>query len=194
MRTLLLSLLAVALCAQESLPSAAEIEQQHMRELLGIRRVYVDRIAEGANGGQIRDMIIAALQRSRLFIITEDETKADAYLRGSAEDLIFTDIRASRDGLQVRASGASSRRDRGESDAASASVGVGETEDRYSRERKHEAIASLRLVARNGDVLWSSTQESTGAKYKGSSADVADKIAKELESAFARARKNVKPK
>jgi hypothetical protein len=38
----------------------------------------------------------------------------------------------------------------------------------------------VRLVDREGDVLWATTQESKGAKYKGSSADVADKVVKEL--------------
>jgi len=168
-------------------PSPDEIEHQQLRQLLGLRRVYVDRLS-AAPDNQLRDMVIAALHRARLFIVTEDENRADGYLRGSAEDLIFTDIQSSREGLQIRAAGGSSRRDRSETESASASVGVGETEDRYSRERKHEAIASLRLVARNGDVLWSTTQESLGAKYKGSSADVADKIAKDLAAAFKRAR------
>jgi hypothetical protein len=31
-----------------------------------------------------------------------------------------------------------------------------------------------------GDVIWSTTQESTGAKFHGAMADVADKIARQL--------------
>jgi hypothetical protein len=38
----------------------------------------------------------------------------------------------------------------------------------------------VRLVDPNGDVIWTSTQESKGAKYKGSSADAADKCVKQL--------------
>jgi len=186
MRGLLLCL--AALRAQD-LPSPDQIEREHLRQMLGLRRVYVDRLAGEGSGGQIRDMVIAALHRARLFIVTEDESRADAYLRGAAEDLIFTEIRSSREGIQVRASGSSGRRDRFDSDSASAGVGVGETDDRYSRERKHEAAATVRLVARNGDVLWSTTQESLGAKYKGSSADVADKLVKELITAYEKARK-----
>ena len=34
-----------------------------------------------------------------------------------------------------------------------------------TRARKHEAAAALRLVARDGDVLWSTTQESLGATF-----------------------------
>lgn len=39
---------------------------------------------------------------------------------------------------------------------------------------------AVRLVSADGDVIWTTTQESRGAKYKGASADVADKIAKQL--------------
>jgi len=173
--------------------SPEQIEQAELRQLLTLRRVYVDRLGDGQAAGQLRDMLIAALHRSRLFLVTEDEARADAYLRGSVEDLIFTETRSSREGLQIRGTASSGRRERGESDSASAGFGVGETDDRYSRERKHEAVAAVRLVARDGDVLWSTTQESHGAKYKGSGADVAEKVVRELAAAYARARKLAGP-
>ena len=195
MRIATLLLIACAAAAQqpsdsEPLPTPEQIEQQHLRQLLSLRRVYVDRLGGGGEtAGQLRDMVIAALQRSRLFIVTEDESRADAFLRGSAEDLVYTDVRASREGINARAGGRVTNRDRSDSDSFTGTFGVGESEDHYQRERKHEAAASVRLVARDGDVLWSTTQESNGAKYKGSSADVAEKIMRELASAFARAKK-----
>lgn len=177
-----------------ALPSGDEIEQQHLRQLLGLRRVYVDQLAGGETAKQVRDMIIAALARSRLFIVTEDENKADAYLRGSGEDSTFTETRASREGINARVGGrAGNSQGRYNGDSVSATLGVGESDDFYSKERRHEARASVRLVARDGDVLWSSTQESLGAKYKGSAADVAEKISKELADAYARARKLASP-
>ncbi|MBI3666447.1 MAG: hypothetical protein HY236_09540 [Acidobacteria bacterium] len=199
MRMLWMCLLAAPLWAQQPPPEApppevplsgVEIEHQHLRQLLSLRRVYVDRLSGGDSAAQVRDMIIAALQRARLFIVTEDESRADAYLRGSAEDLVFTETRSSREGINARASSRiSNSRSRYDGDSAAAALGVGESEDSYSKERKHEAVAALRLVSRDGDVLWSATQESLGAKYKGSSADVAEKLAKELAAAYARARR-----
>ena len=44
----------------------------------------------------------------------------------------------------------------------------------------NDARIAVRLVAADGDVLWTSTQESKGAKYKGATADVADKVVKQL--------------
>jgi hypothetical protein len=51
------------------------------------------------------------------------------------------------------------------------------------------AKASVRLVNADGDVIWTSTQESKGAKYKGASADVADKIVRQLIRDIERAEK-----
>ena len=44
----------------------------------------------------------------------------------------------------------------------------------------NDARIAVRLVNRDGDVIWATTEESKGAKYKGASADVADKVVKQL--------------
>jgi hypothetical protein len=73
--------------------------------------------------------------------------------------------------------------------SGSAGTGYGDNESEHSTERRHEAIASVRLVNKDGDVIWSTTQESIGAKYHGASADVADKITSKLKDDFDKARK-----
>ncbi len=50
-------------------------------------------------------------------------------------------------------------------------------------------MATVRLVNKDGDVIWSTTQESNGAKFRGASADVADKISRALVSEVERLRK-----
>jgi len=50
----------------------------------------------------------------------------------------------------------------------------------------------LRKGGKDGDVLWSTTQESLGAKFRGASADVAAKIAHQLTIDYDRAR-NIVP-
>ncbi|MEJ7608136.1 MAG: hypothetical protein WKF37_18190 [Bryobacteraceae bacterium] len=57
---------------------------------------------------------------------------------------------------------------------------MGREESVKIAERKHEAMAAVRLVGKEGDVIWATTQESLGAKFKGASADVADKVVKQL--------------
>jgi hypothetical protein len=49
-------------------------------------------------------------------------------------------------------------------------------------------VAAIRLVNKDGDVIWSTTQESNGAKFRGASADVADKITRQLTADVDRVR------
>ena len=154
--------------------------------LLNVKRVHVEKLS-GEAAGPIRDMIINALQTSKLFVITENPDRADAVLRGSAEDLVFTDTFQSSEGITARATLGSSGTGAGRRGAIGASIGEHES-DRIV-ERKHEAMAAVRLVDANGDVIWSTTQESLGAKFRGASADVADKVVKQLIADIERARR-----
>lgn len=157
--------------------------------LLGVKRVHIEKLSGDQTAAQIRDMIINALQTARLFVVTENPERADAFLRGSAEDNVFTDTFQTSEGVNARASlggstGVSSNARRG-----SASVGVGLNESEKIVERKHEAMAAIRIVNAEGDVIWSTTQESLGAKFKGASADVADKVVKQLVADIEKARR-----
>ncbi len=180
-------LIAIALAAQQD---PARLDDANLRQLLSIRRVYVDRLTGGETAAQMRDMIIASLHGARLFVVTENPERADAFLRGSAEDLVFTDTYSSSEGVNVRASASSSE---GASSATrrsrAGSIGAGDQESARIAERRHEATASVRLVNKDGDVIWSTTQESTGAKFRGASADVADKITRQLTADCERARR-----
>lgn len=152
-------------------------------ELTLIRRLYIDKFGGGETASQVRDMVIAALVRTRLFIVTENPERADAILRGSAEDLVFTDLFQTSDGVSARTGillgrGSSNSRNR---ESVGLQAGVGDQESTRIQERKHEASASVRIVNKDGDVLWSTTQESQGGKFRSASADVADKIARALQ-------------
>ena len=166
----------------------ALLEQQRLK-ILAVKTVYVDPLNGKSGAEQIRDMLIGSLHRTGLFVITEDQEKADAFLRGSAEDLIYSDYYRSYEGLRVRGSASSSEREAGECEFQSGSFGVGDIQNSSRRERKHEAVAAIRLVLKTGQVIWSTTAESPGGKYKGSAADVADKVAKDLAAAYQRAEK-----
>jgi hypothetical protein len=176
----------------ERLPSRRDSpEQATLVRILSVRRVYVDRFGGGDTAQQLRDMIISSLLATKLFVITENEARADAFLRGSAEDLIFTDTFSSSESLNARASlSTGTDPDKTSSDRRSryGGVTVGESESTRTAERKHEAVASVRLVDKDGDVLWSTTQESRGGKFRGASADVAERIAKQLARDYERAR------
>ena len=169
-------------------PSPTAIEATGLRQLLTLRRVYVDRLTGGETAAQMRDILISAMEESKLFIVTENPERADATLRGAAEDLIFTDVHSSTDGINAHANVGSPRTNSTQR-SATAGISLGENESDRSAERRHEAIASVRLVNKDGDVIWSTTQESLGAKFHGASADVADKITAQLKEDFEKARK-----
>lgn len=180
MRWTVAALLAAlpAVLGQEALPEA---------KLAQVRRIYVDQLTGGDAAAQMRDLLIASLHNAHLFVITEDAARADAILRGAAEDLIYTDAFASSDGVDLRAAAGSARSTRSAGLGGRAlSVSVGDDESLSVRERKHEALAAVRLVNRAGDVIWSTTQESAGAKFRGASADVAEKVTRQLVEDYQR--------
>jgi hypothetical protein len=184
-----LTLLFVALAAGGDGPSApAAIEETNLRQLLNVQRVYVDRLTGGETAAQMRDILISSMQGAKLFVVTENQERADAILRGAAEDLVFTETHNSSDSLNAHAN-AGTGRSSGNTRSAYSGFSVGENESEHSTERRHEAIAAVRLVNKDGDVIWSCTQESLGAKFRGASADVAEKITGRLREDFEKARK-----
>ena len=164
------------------------IEEDSLRQLLGVRRIYVDRLTGGETAAQMRDLLVSSLEGVKLFVLTDNQERADAFLRGGAEDLIFTDVHSSSEGINARANVGTGRRTTN-SQGAYGGVGVGENESSRIQERKHEAVAAVRLVNKDGDVIWSTTQESQGGKFRRASTDVADRITKKLVEDYERAKK-----
>ena len=80
MRLALVAALAMAAAAQQPAQTGA-IEEQSLRQLLTVRRVYVDRLGGGETAAQMRDMIIASLQSARLFLVTENQERHPQGLR-----------------------------------------------------------------------------------------------------------------
>jgi hypothetical protein len=178
---------AAALAVEPHSPAAA---------LAKVRRIYVDQLGGGRESDQLRDMVISALQNAGIFVITENPERADASLKGSGDDKVFTELHQTSDSIGFHTgeeSGTHSAVSIGASTSSnkSLSAGVTENESSHIQERKHEATASVRLVDSDGDVIWSTTQESNGGKFHGAMADVADKIARKLIDETRKARASV---
>ena len=187
MRTLTFLLIALTQIARAQ-QSSTSVEEVGWKGLTAIRRVFVDRLTGGETAAQMRDILISSLESSKLFIVTENQDRADAFLRGAAEDLVYTEAHSTSEGINTRfdvGTGRTSSSSRG----AYAGGGAGETSSEHSTERRHEALAAVRLVNKDGDVIWSTTQESLGGKFRGASADVADKITAKLKEDIERARR-----
>jgi hypothetical protein len=160
-------------------------EDEAMVQLAKVKRIYIDVLTGGDAALQIRDLLMTSLHKTKLFIITENEDRADATLKGAGDDDVFSDTFQSSEGINAHTQmgeGSSSATRNYASSSSNRSFGatIGENESRRTEERKHEAIATVRLVNKDGDVIWSATAESLGGKFLGASADVADRIAKRL--------------
>src|ERR1039457_6332344 len=133
---LLSTLLMSAMAADNPTPTAA-IEENSLKQLLEIRRVYVDHLTGGETAAQMRDILLSSLEGSMLFVLTETPERADATLKGAAEDLVFTEVHSSSDSINAHTNmgtGRSSSTSRG----MNAGFGAGESESDHSSERRHE--------------------------------------------------------
>ncbi|HWR16405.1 MAG TPA: hypothetical protein VN577_16400 [Terriglobales bacterium] len=175
------------------------------QELLKVRRIFVESFGTSDAAQQLQAMIVTSLTESNRFTVTENKEKADAILKGFAGEKTYQETHAYGSGTAVStAAGAhsSSISGSGYSTPSGGSAHVsgsssggfhaagGAIEDSsVNTETIDNAKASVRLVNQEGDVIWTSTQESKGAKFKGASADVADKIVKQLLRDVTRAEK-----
>jgi hypothetical protein len=171
-------------------------EEEATEHLSKVHRIYIAILTGGDAALQLRDLLMTSLHNSKQFVITEDEDKADATLKGAGDDDVFTDTFQSSEGINAHTQmGAGSseglRNYSSSSSNRSGALSIGENDSRRDEVRKHEAIATVRLVSKDGDVIWSATAESLGAKFMGASADVADKIAKRLVTDFKAAKLQV---
>ena len=133
-------------------------------------------------------MIVDALRSSHRFIVTENKEKADLILKGAALEKTSQELHAI--GSATAVAGAAGGHSAsvvgnggsvsGSSSGGFAAHSLGIEDSQASTETINDARVAVRLVSSDGDVVWSTTQESKGAKYKGASADVSDKIVKQL--------------
>jgi curli biogenesis system outer membrane secretion channel CsgG len=128
--------------------------------LLKVRRIYVESFGDDVISRELQSMIVSSLAETKRFKVTENRERADAILKGVALEKSAQELHAYSEGT---------------------AAGRGAISDSSAHtETVSDAKLSVRLVNPDGDVIWTSTQESKGAKYKGSSADVADKCVKQL--------------
>jgi len=166
--------------AAHILPAQESAGGPPIRSLPEVRRIYVAELI-GAEADTMRELIIAGLNSTRLFVLTDNPDRADAVLKGAADDKVFTDTLDIQEGISTHQNvGKGSSGYAKAANGMYAGVGISDSQSHHSKERKHEAYAAVRLCNKDGDVLWSTTQESLGAKFRGASADVAAKVAHQL--------------
>ncbi len=197
-------IITLALTSQQGSPPSARtsqpaessksqsIDQETATELLTVKRIYVDQFGDDPISKQLQGMVINALAESKRFIITENKDKADAVLKGTGLEKTAQELHAIGDSTSVAtASGGEHGEISGQVSNGTGSIDgsssggfmarkLGTSDSQASTETVNDARLAVRLVSTDGDVIWTTTKESHGAKYKGASADVADQIVKQL--------------
>ncbi|TAN21238.1 MAG: hypothetical protein EPN33_11450 [Acidobacteria bacterium] len=128
--------------------------------LTAVKRIYVEPFGKDAQSQAIQSMVISTLVASGRFIVTENRGRADAVLQGQAIERTSQQLHTYQSATRVGRLASNDRTADTETDS-------------------HAAV-SVRLVAKDGDILWSTTQESNGGKYEGAGASAADACVKQL--------------
>jgi len=153
-------------------------------KVLKVRRIYVESFGDDKASKILQAMVINSLAASKRFILTENKEKADAVLKGTAIEKTSQEVHASGEATTVAGAAGtiSGSANRSSASVTGASVAhAASIEDSVlATETIDRAAVAVRLVAADGDLIWATTQESKGAKFKGASADVADKVVKQL--------------
>jgi hypothetical protein len=167
-------------------------EEEKAQALLAAKRIYVESFGDDTESKTFQSMLVDAIGSAKRFIVTENKDKADLLLKGAALEKTAQEMHALGSGTVVAtAAGGGSSSISGSSNSAGGMISgssqsgfraqhIGINDSQASTETVNDARAAVRLVSKDGDVVWSTTQESKGAKYKGATADVAEKIVKQL--------------
>ena len=160
--------------------------------LLKVKRIFVDSFGEDVISKELQAMIVSSLVATKRFKVTENRERADAILKGVALEKTSQELHAYGESTAVGGASGSSHGElmgsvvngngtiSGSSNGGFVASHMGTSDSSVNTETINEARVAIRLVNPDGDVIWTSTQESKGAKYKGASADVADMCVKQL--------------
>ena len=172
-----LGLSAAAIAAQQPAApanaSVGSIDAELAQKLLSAKRVFVDSFGESALDKTLAATVSDAIRDSRRFIVTENRAKADLILKGAALEKTSQELHSI--GSATSVAGAS-----GSTSGGFGAHAAGIDDAQSSTETINDVRIAVRLVTPDGDVAWSTTQESRGGKYRSATADVADKVVKEL--------------
>jgi len=170
--------------AQPAASPGSAIDIEIASKLLNVKRIYVDSFGDDAISKQLQAMVVNAISESKRFIITENKDKADAVLRGTGLEKTSQEVHAIGESTNVAAASGGEHAEisgsTGSSSGGFFAKKMGIADSQASTETINNARLAVRLVSADGDVIWTTTKESKGAKYKGASADVADQIVKQL--------------
>jgi hypothetical protein len=176
---LLLPLTLASVIGQEN-PKAAN-PPAAVDSLPAIKRVCVDKITgEALVASASREILLANLFAGKRFMLMENCDKADATLKGAVLSATEKRVRGESESIGFGQAGGAARANRDSASAAFGASSGSNGESLFSSESRTQASVVLRLVDREGVVIWATTQESAGGKAKAAIPDALDRAVKQL--------------
>jgi len=195
-RLLLILFCAVVTYGQQNPLPQPEPEPQVPPRLAQIKRVCVQNFGADVLGQQAQEIIIAKLFESKKFSLTEDCDRADFIMKGSVAERTSLLSRSESEGFGFATSGSASQSSRSGGTGSSSSVSGASSgsahESLSSSEAKTEAVVTLRIVDKDGEIIWATIQESPTGKSKGAITLAAEQVVRRLLRDKERAEKQAK--
>lgn len=162
-----------------------------------VKRVCVQGFGTDTLGNQAQETLIAKLFESNRFSITENCEKADFVLKGSIVERTEVTQRSESEGIgfgQAGSTSTSSSSKVGNVGSSSSSAAAGRSagntyESLSSSEVKQQAALTLRIVGKDGEVIWANSQETAGGKSKSAVGLAAEMAVRRLLRDIGRAEK-----
>jgi curli biogenesis system outer membrane secretion channel CsgG len=165
----------------DAAPAPPPVSEEDLgARLLRVKRIFVESFGDDPVAQQIQAMVVSRLTESKRFIVTENREKADAFLRGAGLEKTSQEVHSYSEGTAAGAGGGGFSASGLSASGGFHHAGAAIEDAATHTETVNDARVAVRLVDPDGDVIWATTQESKGGKYQGASADVAQKVVKQL--------------
>lgn len=162
---------AAALGQEPPGPGLAQIQRICVAEFAGDPRLI----------GSVRELAIAGVFKLKRFRVMEDCAKADAALKGAVLEREDSRVRSESEttdfGVIAGAAAPGA--------AAVGGVAGGTGQGLMSAETRSRASVTLRLVTKDGEVVWADTQDSGGGKAKAAIPDAVERALRQLARSLA---------
>jgi hypothetical protein len=179
--------------SQEKPKEAPAVEPAANPRLAQVKRICVQNFGDDTLGVQAREMVIAKLYESKHFSLTENCDKADFVMKGAVTERNDRAFREESEGIGFGASASASESSGAgvnrTGTSASGSARADARETLASSENKQHAAVTMRLVDKDGEIIWAASLESTGGKTKGAIGDAAERAVRKFLRDLERAEK-----
>ena len=175
----------LAMSAQQHSPSLQGDEEA---KLLAVKRVCMGNVAgDESLVAPARELAVASLFSAKRFTVTENCDKADGVIKGAVLERREKKVRGEAEEAGFGVAGGAVHVGPGGGGGGFGAAGGSSGETLYSSETRTQATVTLRMVDREGTVIWAYSQDSPGGKTKGAVADAVERVIRQLVKDIERA-------